>query len=38
MQYDKILGCIDSGAKEGATLHLGGKAIDKGSARRSRYV
>lgn len=31
MQYDKILGYIDSGVQEGATVHLGGKAIDKGS-------
>ncbi|KAL4957588.1 aldehyde dehydrogenase domain-containing protein [Aspergillus filifer] len=31
MQYDKILGYIDSGIQEGATVHLGGKAIDKGS-------
>ncbi|KAL4803339.1 aldehyde dehydrogenase domain-containing protein, partial [Aspergillus unguis] len=29
MQYDKILGYIDSGINEGATVHLGGKAIDK---------
>lgn len=29
MQYEKILGYIDSGIEEGATLHLGGKAIEK---------
>ncbi|EYE99018.1 aldehyde dehydrogenase family protein [Aspergillus ruber CBS 135680] len=29
MQYEKILGYIDSGVEEGATLHLGGKAIEK---------
>ena len=28
MQYDKILGYIDSGIKEGATLHLGGKPVE----------
>ncbi|KAM0335185.1 hypothetical protein ACHAQA_000226 [Verticillium albo-atrum] len=27
MQYDKILGYIESGKQEGATLHLGGKAL-----------
>lgn len=25
-QYDKVLGYIDAGKKEGATLHLGGQA------------
>lgn len=29
MQYDKILGYIDSGKQEGATLHLGGEPIQK---------
>lgn len=27
MQYDKILGYIEEGKKEGATLHLGGNAL-----------
>ncbi|KAL4899839.1 Aldehyde/histidinol dehydrogenase [Aspergillus multicolor] len=31
MQYDKNLGGIDSGIQEGATVHLGSKAIDKGT-------
>ena len=31
MQYDKILGYIQSGLDEGATVHLGGKSIDRGS-------
>lgn len=30
MQYDKILGYIDAGKKEGATLHLGGNAKKQG--------
>lgn len=29
-QYDKILGYIDIGKREGATLHLGGKSINNG--------
>lgn len=29
MQYNKILGYIESGKAEGAELHLGGEAIDK---------
>ncbi|KAL8847342.1 MAG: hypothetical protein Q9221_007625 [Calogaya cf. arnoldii] len=28
MQHDKILGYIESGVSEGATVHLGGKPID----------
>lgn len=31
MQYDKILGYIESGKQEGATVHLGGKVADVGS-------
>ncbi|KAL5340968.1 Aldehyde/histidinol dehydrogenase [Aspergillus crustosus] len=31
MQYDKILGYIESGIEEGATLHLGGKGVNKGT-------
>ncbi|KAH8807822.1 aldehyde dehydrogenase [Xylogone sp. PMI_703] len=31
VQYDKILGYIESGKQEGATLHLGGKSIAGGS-------
>lgn len=31
MQYDKILGYIQSGSEEGATIHLGGKPIESGS-------
>jgi aldehyde dehydrogenase (NAD+) len=27
VQYDKILGYIEQGKKEGATLHLGGNAV-----------
>ena len=27
VQYDKILGYIEEGKKEGATLHLGGNAV-----------
>jgi aldehyde dehydrogenase (NAD+) len=30
MQYDKILGYIESGKSEGATVHLGGKAAKTG--------
>ena len=29
MQYDKILGYIDAGVKEGATVHLGGKPVQR---------
>ncbi|KAK5273685.1 hypothetical protein LTR96_000285 [Exophiala xenobiotica] len=29
MQYDKILGYIESGKQEGATVHLGGSAVEK---------
>ena len=28
VQFDRILSCIDEGKKEGATLHLGGHAIN----------
>lgn len=31
MKYDKILGYIQSGSEEGATIHLGGKPIESGS-------
>ncbi|KAF9873938.1 Aldehyde dehydrogenase [Colletotrichum karsti] len=31
MQYDKILGYIESGRKEGATVHLGGKPATSGT-------
>jgi aldehyde dehydrogenase (NAD+) len=29
-QYDKIMGYIEEGKKEGATLHLGGNALNDG--------
>lgn len=38
MQYDKILGYIDSGKSEGATIHLGGNAIkESGSDKKNGY-
>ncbi|GAM86255.1 hypothetical protein ANO11243_042670 [Dothideomycetidae sp. 11243] len=33
MQYDKILGYIESGKKEGATVHLGGEAAQVGDGK-----
>ena len=29
LQYDRVLGYIEAGKKEGATLHLGGDAVEK---------
>lgn len=33
MQYEKILGYIDSGKSEGATLHLGGNVASSGNGK-----
>lgn len=37
MQFDKILGYIESGKEEGATIHLGGKA-SKAGAEGGYYI
>lgn len=37
MQYDKILGYIDSGKAAGAKVHLGGKAHESDSGKKGGY-
>lgn len=38
VQYDKILGYIDSGRSEGARLHLGGNAIKSGDGKKGYFI